>query len=75
MAKKKKTAAKPKTQDAAIGDLAARYGPGEPKAAPRATMVVFGGVFVSLAHARRPRILRLEPSRPRGGAEIRGRKP
>ena len=36
------------------------------KAQPRYTSVVFGGVIVSVRHTRRPRIHRLEASKPKG---------
>lgn len=46
--------------------------PKKEKPAPRVTQVVFGGVIISRAHSRRPRVLRLEVSKPRGGSkEIR----
>lgn len=39
----------------------------KPKPAARPTMTVFGGMFVvSKTHTRRPRIHRLEVSKPRG---------
>ena len=37
--------------------------------APRVTMAVFGGVIINRQFARRPRVLRLEPSKPRGGTK------
>lgn len=50
----------------AIGERAA------PKPATLVMQVVFGGVVVSRAHTRRPRVHRLEVSKPRGGTkEIR----
>jgi len=39
------------------------------KAVPRLKLVVFGGVIVSHAHSRRPRVLRLEPSKARPGSK------
>ena len=39
------------------------------KPVPRYTQVVFGGVIVSTSHARRPRVLRLEVSKPRPGSK------
>ena len=35
---------------------------------------VWNGVTVSYLHSRRPRILRLEPSKARGGAALKERK-
>lgn len=36
------------------------------KAAPRPTAKVWGGIVISKIHSRRPRVLRLEPSKPKG---------